>query len=93
MLQTTYLGCPSLYIKEEVPFQLSGRRKRASGDLRLKSQNHPLFAMEPFSLTVGVIGILTALKSCLKLVKKHVGPSTLSSGEADEQLPGKPRAI
>ncbi|KAF3801959.1 hypothetical protein GCG54_00015182 [Colletotrichum gloeosporioides] len=37
--------------------------------------------MDPFSLTVGVIGILTAVQSCLKTINKNFGPSSMSSEE------------
>ncbi len=40
--------------------------------------------MDPFSLTLGIISLLEALKSSLKLARKHgVGPSALSSVEAE----------
>lgn len=38
--------------------------------------------MDPFSLTVGSLSILGAVTACLKLAKKHVGPSAMSSAEA-----------
>jgi hypothetical protein len=37
--------------------------------------------MDPFSLNLGAITILQVVTSCLKLAKKHVGPSALSSVE------------
>ncbi|KAF0319210.1 hypothetical protein GQ607_013603 [Colletotrichum asianum] len=37
--------------------------------------------MDPFSLTVGVLGILSAVTSCLKTVGNHIGPSAMSSEE------------
>jgi hypothetical protein len=42
--------------------------------------------MDPFSLTVGTIGILQAVTSCLKLAKKYGGPSALSSAEAENLM-------
>lgn len=42
--------------------------------------------MDPFSLAVGVIGILEGVKSCLKSVKKHLGPSALSSADTDNLI-------
>jgi len=40
--------------------------------------------MDPFSITVGVFGLLQTVTSCLKFVKKRVGPSALSASEAEE---------
>lgn len=40
--------------------------------------------MDPFSITVGTFGLLQAVTTGLKLVKKHLGPSNLSGSEADE---------
>ena len=39
--------------------------------------------MDPFSISVGVFGILQTVTLCLKLVKKHVGPSSMSSADAE----------
>lgn len=39
--------------------------------------------MDPLSITAGVIGTLQAVASCLKLIKKHVGPSSMSSEETE----------
>lgn len=39
--------------------------------------------MDPFSLTVGVFGLVTAVTSCIKGIKKHVGPSSRSSAETE----------
>ncbi|KAK4223080.1 hypothetical protein QBC38DRAFT_539242 [Podospora fimiseda] len=37
--------------------------------------------MDPFSITVGILGIVTAAKGCLKLVNKRIGPSNHSTEE------------
>jgi hypothetical protein len=37
--------------------------------------------MDPFSITVGAIGIIQAVTACLKLSRKFIGPSTLSNTE------------
>lgn len=37
--------------------------------------------MDPFSLTVGTLGLIGAVKSCLKLAAKFVGPSKFGSAE------------
>lgn len=42
--------------------------------------------MDPFSLTVGVVGILTAAQSCLKMIKKQIGPSAMSSEEMQNMM-------
>ncbi|KAK3389894.1 hypothetical protein B0H63DRAFT_464493 [Podospora didyma] len=39
--------------------------------------------MDPFSVSVGIIGIVSAVKGCLKLANKHVGASAISSEEAE----------
>lgn len=39
--------------------------------------------MDPFSLTVGTIGLIGAVKACLKLAGKVVGPSKLGKAELD----------
>lgn len=42
--------------------------------------------MDPFSLTVGVLGIVTAAQACLKTIKKRIGPSDMSSTEMDDMM-------
>lgn len=37
--------------------------------------------MDPFSLTVGTVGLIGAVKACLKLAGKVVGPSKLGKAE------------
>jgi hypothetical protein len=37
--------------------------------------------MDPFSIAVGVLGVIQAVTSCLKLSKKFIGPSTVSKEE------------
>lgn len=37
--------------------------------------------MDPFSLTVGTLGLIGAVKSCLKLAGKFVGPSKFGAVE------------
>lgn len=37
--------------------------------------------MDPFSLTVGTVGLIGAVNACLKLAKKAVGPSKLGKAE------------
>jgi hypothetical protein len=39
--------------------------------------------MEPLSTSVSIIAILEAVQSCLKILKKYVGPSSMSSDEAE----------
>lgn len=37
--------------------------------------------MDPFSLTVGTVGLIGAVKACLELAGKFVGPSKLGKAE------------
>lgn len=37
--------------------------------------------MDPFSLTVGTVGLIGAVNACLKLAKKFVGPSKFGKSE------------
>lgn len=37
--------------------------------------------MDPFSLTVGIVGLIGAVNGCLKLTKKFVGPSKFGKSE------------
>lgn len=37
--------------------------------------------MDPFSLTVGTVGLIGAVNACLKLAKKFVGPSKFGKAE------------
>lgn len=39
--------------------------------------------MDPFSISVGILGIISSVTSCLKLAKQHIGPSAMSSTEAE----------
>ncbi|KAK1965453.1 hypothetical protein LY78DRAFT_95383 [Colletotrichum sublineola] len=42
--------------------------------------------MDPFSLTAGAIGIITAVASCLKAIKKNIGPSAMSAPETEDMM-------
>ncbi|KAF4854576.1 hypothetical protein CGCSCA2_v009577 [Colletotrichum siamense] len=42
--------------------------------------------MDPFSLTVGVLGIVAAAQACLKTIKKRVGASAMSSAEIEGMM-------
>lgn len=39
--------------------------------------------MDPFSLIAGTAGLLQGIAACVKLAKKHVGPSQLPVAEAE----------
>ncbi|KAK0743542.1 hypothetical protein B0T18DRAFT_448213 [Schizothecium vesticola] len=40
--------------------------------------------MDPFSISVGVVGLLDAVTKCLRLAKKHFGPSSHSTSDLEE---------
>lgn len=40
--------------------------------------------MDPFSIFTGVVGILQGVNTCLKSIKKHIGPSAMSASETEE---------
>lgn len=49
----------------------------------IASERETYSEMDPLSITAGVFGMLQAVSSCLKLLKKHVGPSSMSSEETE----------